>query len=135
MESIAELSINTCVKPPDSVGLPSNCGFEGVMCQALANRNPPIRILEGWNFAKRRNWVCCSGLGKLSSPPLGSEELKMPLMVSHVLPSPPHTRHLSSLVSELRTRSQPTCWGGKSRGGFIIENSNYLVNGEWGRED
>jgi len=51
-------------------------------------------------------WVM---LAACSLPPSGSDWLKMPSMVSQELPSPPHTRHLSSLASEPRTRSQPTC--------------------------
>lgn len=45
-----------------------------------------------------------------SWPPLGSESLNRPSETSHVLPSPPHTRHLSSLASEPSMLSQPTCW-------------------------
>lgn len=44
-------------------------------------------------------------------PPSGRDWLKTPSMVSQELPSPPHTRHLSSLESEPSTRSQPTCCG------------------------
>ena len=44
------------------------------------------------------------------SPPLGNESLKNPSMASHVLPSPPQTRHLSSLASDPKILSQPTCW-------------------------
>lgn len=44
-----------------------------------------------------------------SLPPSGRDWLKTPSMVSQELPSPPHTRHLSSLESEPSTRSQPTC--------------------------
>lgn len=46
-----------------------------------------------------------------SLPPSGRDWLKTPSMVSQELPSPPHTRHLSSLESEPSTRSQPTCCG------------------------
>lgn len=43
-------------------------------------------------------------------PPLGRELLKSPSMASQVLPSPPHTRQRSSLASEFRMLSQPTCF-------------------------
>lgn len=45
-----------------------------------------------------------------SLPPLGRDSLKSPSMASQVLPSPPQTRHRSSLASELRMLSQPTCF-------------------------
>lgn len=47
-------------------------------------------------------------------PPLGKDSLKSPSVASQVLPSPPHTRHRSSLASELRMLSQPTCFKIKS---------------------
>ena len=37
--------------------------------------------------------------------------LNCPSMVLHVLPSPPHSLHLSSLASEPSMKSQPTLWG------------------------
>lgn len=43
-------------------------------------------------------------------PPLGKDSLKSPSVASQVLPSPPHTRHRSSLASEPRMLSQPTCF-------------------------
>lgn len=46
-------------------------------------------------------------------PPLGRDSLKSPSVASQVLPSPPHTRHRSSLASELRMLSQPTCFKAK----------------------
>lgn len=49
---------------------------------------------------------CCFFL-----PPLGRESLKSPSIASQVLPSPPHTRQRSSLASEFRMLSQPTCFG------------------------
>lgn len=52
------------------------------------------------------------GSGNILPAP-GKAGLKTPSMVSQALPSPPHTRHLSSRRSEPRTRSQPTCCGGQ----------------------
>lgn len=43
-------------------------------------------------------------------PPRGRDSLKSPSDASQVLPSPPHTRHRSSLASELKMLSQPTCF-------------------------
>lgn len=54
--------------------------------------------------------------GCCSLPPSGRDWLKTPSTVSQELPSPPHTRHLSSFASEPRTRSQPTCWKKEQRG-------------------
>lgn len=42
-------------------------------------------------------------------PPLGRVSLKSPSVASQVLPSPPHTRQRSSLASDPRMLSQPTC--------------------------
>lgn len=57
-----------------------------------------------------------------SLPPLGRDSLKSPSVASQVLPSPPHTRHRSSLASDPRMLSQPTCfWEEKTRN-VLIEN-------------
>lgn len=58
----------------------------------------------------------CSSQAACSLPPSGRDWLKTPSMVSQELPSPPHTRHLSSFASEPSTRSQPTCWRKKQQG-------------------
>jgi len=56
-------------------------------------------------------------------PPLGRDSLKSPSVASQVLPSPPHTRHRSSLASELRMLSQPTCFQVRERERkFIFED-------------
>lgn len=79
---------------------------------------PPSLVLTPGMFL----WDVSPGAGKVeegwegdqavcSLPPSGRDWLKTPSMVSQELPSPPHTRHLSSLESEPSTRSQPTCWG------------------------
>lgn len=58
----------------------------------------------------------CAGQAACSLPPSGRDWLKTPSTVSQELPSPPHTRHLSSFESEPRTRSQPTCWRKEQQG-------------------
>lgn len=58
----------------------------------------------------------CAGQAACSLPPSGKDWLKTPSTVSQELPSPPHTRHLSSFESEPRTRSQPTCWRKEQQG-------------------
>lgn len=81
----------------------------------LSGSEEPERcfVTETWG------WTNISGLSFLKTsssgvwsvlPPRGRDSLKSPSVASQVLPSPPHTRHRSSLASELRMLSQPTCF-------------------------
>lgn len=64
-------------------------------------------------------------------PPLGRESLKSPSVVSQVLPSPPHTRHRSSLASEPRMLSQPTCFKIKRKQELTSEISEQPQAHDW----
>lgn len=108
--------------PPSSPGTLSLSHLVIKPKHTLLSTLSESKKLESWCIIYQWRWISKSLTLKTALlgvscvlPPLGRDSLKSPSVASQVLPSPPHTRHRSSLASELRMLSQPTCFEIKFR--------------------